>query len=615
MNTIITAFLLLAASGIDPDAVYMTATVTEKPLDSATASVTIVDRETISSLDASSLADILRLLPAVSITGAGTRGSFTTAEIRGGDPNFTLVLLNGVPLNDATYQVGDAFDLSGISADAVTRIEIVRGPQSAFYGSTGLAGVINIITVPEADADNRVLLAVGDADLLRAGAHLGAESGSARWFIGASTEREKERVALERFEQVAVDAGLDIALTPALDLEVTGRFTDWESDDYPDASGGPVFGDGALRLSEHRETVLNMNLDFTRENKQRHQITAGYYRHVMDRQSPAVFPMVPAATEHTGWTRLRLAWRSVLYRGEQLEATAGLDMDRQEGENRSTLDLGFPVPGNYRDERTTTGAYAELRYAAEHWVLELSARVDDPDEGDTQFNPRFGFSTNLSPGARLHGNVGRAFKLPSFFAAASPPELGGNPNLEAETTVGADLGVTFSLPAGRFDITVFHNTFENLVDFDFGQFLHVNRAEVEATGVESSLTLRLADNLDAQFSLTWQDVEDPTTGEGLRHRPEWRGGGMLTWSPDTAWRFTLDLAAVSSSLDQQLPVFDRFEVSGHTLLGLNVSRKLGEAWQGRLRVDNLADEDYENLIGYPGPGQAWRLGLRYARGR
>src|SRR5688572_5952790 len=137
MRKILCAIPLLAlasmAAGQEPAATfYSTATVEERPLSSATGSVTVLDREAIESSGARTVADVLRFVPGLDVASNGARGGFTTAQIRGGDPNFTLVLLDGVPLNDPTYQVGDVFNLEGLPADAVERVEIVRGPLSSF---------------------------------------------------------------------------------------------------------------------------------------------------------------------------------------------------------------------------------------------------------------------------------------------------------------------------------------------------------------------------------------------------------------------------------------------------------------------------------------------------
>ncbi len=194
MTSLISTFLfaaLLFNPADENEPVYVTATVTEKPLASATASVDVINRELIDQLGVSSLAELLRILPGVNLTGGGTRGSFSTAEIRGGDPNFSLVLLNGIPLNDATYQVGDAFDLSGISLSSIQRIEIVRGPLSSFFGSTGLAGAINIITLTDKENTGMFEAEAGDGNRTGAAASFSKKGDKAHFSLSSAPGPEK----------------------------------------------------------------------------------------------------------------------------------------------------------------------------------------------------------------------------------------------------------------------------------------------------------------------------------------------------------------------------------------------------------------------------------------
>ena len=142
----------------DAPVFYETATVTARPLSSATASVTVVERQEVERSGARTIGELMRFIPGVDISTNGSRGGLTTAQLRGGDEK-SMVLLDGVPVNDDTYQVGSVFDLEGLPADSVERIEVVRGPLSSFFGSTGLAGVVNVITRRGAPGPSAVRLA------------------------------------------------------------------------------------------------------------------------------------------------------------------------------------------------------------------------------------------------------------------------------------------------------------------------------------------------------------------------------------------------------------------------------------------------------------------------
>jgi vitamin B12 transporter len=124
----------------------VTGTVSPTPLSRTTASVTVLSQEQIAAQQAGSVIELLRQVPGLHIDQAGARGSVSSVYLRGGDPNFTVVLIDGIKVNDPTNSRGGAFDFSTLNTDAIERIEIVRGPLSAVYGSDAMSGVINIIT-------------------------------------------------------------------------------------------------------------------------------------------------------------------------------------------------------------------------------------------------------------------------------------------------------------------------------------------------------------------------------------------------------------------------------------------------------------------------------------
>src|SRR5437773_8230634 len=164
--------VLLAASGEAEDrkpVFYETATVVARPLPSASASVTVVEAAEIEASGARSVGELLQGMPGLHVLRSGGRGGVTYAGIRGGDPNFTLVLLDGVPLNDSTDPQGGAVNLEELPAALVERLEVVRGPLCSFYGPSGLAGVVQLFTRRGEPGPVRAGLrgGVGSASLVR----------------------------------------------------------------------------------------------------------------------------------------------------------------------------------------------------------------------------------------------------------------------------------------------------------------------------------------------------------------------------------------------------------------------------------------------------------------
>src|SRR4029077_334040 len=141
---------------------------------------------------------------------------------------------------------------------------------------------------------------------------------------------------------------------------------------------------------------------------------------------------------------------------------------------------------------------------------------------------------------------------------------------------------------------------DDLIDFDFQRFLHVNRSQVEAKGIETTASWSPVESLALHANVTWQQVEDLMTHAGLQHRPRWVGGARVDWRPAPRLELELDSQAVSSMLDTQIRVPERDTVAGYGLLGLHGTWRLNGPWEVKGSVDNLTGKRYETLIGFPG---------------
>ena len=243
-------------------------------------------------------------------------------------------------------------------------------------------------------------------------------------------------------------------------------------------------------------------------------------------------------------------------------------------------------------------------------------RFDSPDGADDEWSPRLGIGYRPRDGAvRLRGSVGRAFKLPSFFALGSPRALGGNRALEPEVSVGGDLGFDLELLGGDLAVglTAFRSDYRDLIDFDFATFQLVNRSRVRAEGAELSLDARLGRRLRLRANTTLQSVEDEATHADLLRRPESYGSILLSWrprmGPGDPFRLLLDLRFQGPSFDEQLPT-GRRQLDSYRLVGIAADWAFHPRFVIRARVDNLFDEEYETQVGTPGPGPSVRVGLR-----
>jgi outer membrane receptor protein involved in Fe transport len=423
-------------------------------------------------------------------------------------------------------------------------------------------------------------------------------------------------VGQDRFRAFDAWGTRDFRIGATTALGFTGRFATGTADDYPDSSGGPVYGSGELRHTDRQDLLLGTKLAWG-EGRRQH-VTVGVSRRDLDRTSPAVEPFVPASTEHTEFTRLRVAYEAPLVSGARTTLDAGVSGEGEWGTNRSVLDLppylGGETPGDYDHSRATGGAYVGLRQQAGPVLLEAALRADAAEGAAAQANPHVGLVWSLdSAGAtRLRASFGRASKLPSFFALSSPRALGGNPDLKPERALGGDVGIDRALVSHRLDggVAYFRQEYRDLVVFDFDVFQLVNRNRVNTQGVEMFLRWRGPSSFSAEARVTWLEAED-LDGAALLHRPCWNGGAKLDWRPGSRVALHMEWRGVSSSLDQELTVPDRSSVAGHGVVGAAGSFKWREHWTARVRLDNLLDRAYETLIGFPGPGRSWWAGLAW----
>jgi outer membrane cobalamin receptor len=615
-----------------PSELYETATVRARPVANATASVTVLDREEIEAIDVVSVAELIRFVPGLDVTSSGPRGGFATAQIRAGDPNFTVVMLDGIPLNDITDSFGGAVNLNSLSTSLVERIEVVRGPVSSVFGSTGLAGAVNIITRRGGEVGYQVDAAAGEDSILQTAASVFGGGDRVDYFFGATWDEEEDRVVEDSFEQLGVNGNATLRLGGGGELRLTGRVTSWETEDYPEASGGPLLGDGETRDSEHDEVSLGATLEFGKsERRQRLYMTA--YRHELDRDSPGVpfsfatFNFVPPSMEETTFNNVQVGWAMPGIRTGALQWAFGLEVDLEDGENDSLLMIppslggppdGSPTDGSYSVERYIGGAYFEVAGERGRFLWEIGGRVDWPEALSPEFSPRAGVSYRFANEAtRLRGSVGRAFKLPSFTALASPAALGGNPDLDPEVSIGADLGIEHEFEGIRLKtgLTVFRNEFEDLVDFVFepGVFGFVNQNEVNTYGAELTVDWQITGMLRFRGNATRQEWDTVGTSDVLRSRPEWVGGARVSIDPTDRLRIELDGQWTSSQFDEQIPV-GADEIGGYGLFGAAVSYDITSRWQLRTRFDNVTDKSYQTQLGFPGPESTFRIGLRHRSG-
>ena len=597
--------------------VTVTVSAQEQPLSVTPASVTVITREQIELSEAANIVELFREIPFVHISQNGVTGGFSTATIRGGDPNFTLVMLDGIPLNDPTNILGGSFDLSSLSLDNVERIEIVRGPLSSLYGSEAMSGVINILSRKgTADPKLNLLAEYGSFDSRRAEFQTSGKTGILRFSGGASYSDLDEQVQQDSFSLGSAAFTADAQIASKGSLSLTTRYYSKEASGFPENGGGPLFS--ILRdpkQTDSNQVVLGINYLQNFNDWWRFKIDFDYTNHEEDASSPAVLDSIPPTSNslpsivsHTTFDRTRARFGNQWERKE-LFASVSLDIKVEDGFSDSLIAESFP--SSFTLDRVTVGAGGEVGFTGKTFFLSAGLRRDDPEGFSAEWSPRFGGSYLFAKsGTRLRTTWGEGFKLPSFFALAEPNV--GNPLLRPEQSRGFDAGVEQQLGNLSFSLTYFHNSFHDLIDFSTEEFRLVNRSVAITQGAEFETRYARARLFSVAVHVAYLRADLQGTDEPLRDRPKWRGGIEGSWQPRTGTSLHANLLVVGNRFDFQIPVPEIQIADGYTTVNLAVSQDLSRDLKAYVRADNLFNNDFQEFVGFPNPGFSIRAGLSYS---
>ncbi len=603
------------------DRIVVTGSRVSDILDELSNSTTVVTLAEIEAHNAPSVLDLLRTVPGLQVTQPGGRGGVANVFVRGGEPNFTMVLLDGVRMNDPNNTRGGSYDFSTLNVDDIERIEIVRGPQSAVYGSDALSGVVNIITKGAAeDLGANLHAEVGEDSFERFALEVsGPVSQDGGFALRAATVDDGDATEGNTFKSDSVTGKLVFGNEDSWDLRVFGRYSDNEGTSFPEDSGGPelaILRDLDVKSSEDLSFGLAGSLVVA--EGWRLNYTASRYDHEDSYDSPGVAPGVrdgvPPNRANSELDRTSYSLHVVGDISDSIRATVGVDYHDEEGVSDGFVDFapGFSVPSGFSIDRSVTGVFGEVQLQpTDNVTLLASLRNDDPDGESGETTAKIGGLVDFNDGrSTLRANWGEGFKLPSFFALASP--LVGNPDLKSEKSESADIGLTQRFLDNRLSMTLtaYRTEFTDLIDFDFEAFTNVNRTEVTAQGAEFEMDYRVSDEFSVAADVLYLDLDVKDAPTTLRQRPDWRGSVSMLWSPADDWRVRAAWLYQGETFDSSIPTGSMM-LDGYNRLDGTLTWYAADGISLVLAVDNLFDEDYEEAIGFESPGRRARLALRY----
>jgi outer membrane cobalamin receptor len=589
--------------------------------------VTVLKRVDFDAEKPAQLADVLRNVAGLHIDQVGGRGGTGSLYLRGADPNYTLVMVDGVRVNDPTNARGGSFDFSTFDVDDVERIEVARGPYSALFGGDALAGVVNIVTRKR---ESRRLHASLDAmagayDTHEIALRAGGGFAAGGWSLGASDSNEGEVVRGNHFDSRRVSGALETEIAEGkFHIQLNGRYAESERAGFPDDSGGYQFAD--IRDTEHRdahEAVFGAGVSsFTGNGKL--ALTLGYFDRGETVDSPGVAPGirdpfgVPASVVSSDISRFAATFTgNTDFSGVVL--AYGAEYQREQGTSDGSLDFGggFVIPTSFDLTRTSWAPFAEIQMGgASGASFQAGVRVDNPEDHSSVTSPRarlaYGFDAGRSGTFTVAGAWGKGFKLPSLYALGHP--LVGNPDLVPERSESweVQLSQDYGYGTAHWSLTWFQSEFRNAIDFDSGPPpMLVNRDRVDSEGFELAGSMKAGDDWKLDASVTQAKSRIASTGGELRNRPEWRAGAGAHWSPQESLTFTAAVTYVGTTFDSSIPTGD-VHLPSYTLVDLSASWQVSKKLEAYLAIDNLTDEQYQQFVGFEVRGIAPRAGVRFS---
>ncbi len=590
-------------------------------LSKTTNNTNIINREMIEARQATSVVDLLRLVPGLHIDQAGGRGGVSSLYLRGSDPNFTLVLIDGIKMNDPTNSRGGSFDLSTLDVNSIEKIEIIRGPLSSVYGSDAMGGVINIVT-RAGSASPEITLDVGfgtDA-AYRAGLETRGTFGSADYRFSLSGLDDGSPVAGSEFIGKNMSAKISVSPSNRTWIELVSRYSDSHSESFPDDSGGPRLA--VLRSLDQRDTTeftLGMILAHDFRPWWRSQLKSNFYLRKEEHSSPGVAPGlrdpfgIPPNSSDNQFKRSNLVLDNRFEPFSAMQVNLGIDFQVEEGTSDSLIDFGGgPIPGRFKAERKILAAFFESQYnSGIGFIIEGGLRIDDAEGFESELSPRIGLLYRIdATQTSLRANWGEGFKLPSFFALGNP--IVGNADLVPETSESFELGFVQDLFSGqsRLSGNYFKNRFFNLIDFDEGPPPQlVNRSRVETEGLEIEFSVQATAQVSIASHLNYTKTDIIGTSEALRNRPKWRGGMTTFWQAQKNLNAKISILHVGKIHDSAIATGD-VTLNAYLRVDATANWTIHESWRLSLTIDNLFDADYEEAIGFPSPGIRGFLLLR-----
>ena len=582
------------------DQIVVTASAVVESLESTPASVSVITRDDIDRQHARDVADVLREVPGLSIARTGSQGKSTTLFIRGGSSKQALVLWNGVEMNNA-YLSG--YNFGPLSTTGVERVEVIRGPYSALYGSEAVSGVVNVLTTPVRSALD--VDVEGGARGLRNGSVSGALVNGIWTAYGSAEHRDDHGFAPnDDFGADTFAAGIQAAPRSGFSIGLFGRHNRYDAGIPRNTNAdSTAFVPSLHRRDRGWESQFSIPI----------RLDAGGLRYdlrLADAEQNEKFgdPDAPFGPEF-GNTDSSL--RSARFSVQSSRTAAGVvtiggELDRASVDH--TDSYGLDVRDRSRGSRAI---FAEDNFSRAFGraslQLTIGARYDRYDTFGSQTSPRVAAAW-IAGGSKIRAAYGAGFRAPAIGELYAP--FFGNPSLSAEHSRNIEVGFDHFAGASELTVTAFRSDYDDLISYDLAANRFGNISRARSRGIEAGVSHRLG-AFTGSLSYTFLRAIDLATGKQLARRPKNSGSASVGYEFHPLMAELIAVYAGQRPDVTDLVPFGPVISSAYTTADLVLHYNAGSFFPF-VKIENATNKKYDEVFGYPSPGRRFSAGIRYS---
>ncbi|GBU09959.1 bifunctional enterobactin receptor/adhesin protein [Gammaproteobacteria bacterium] len=588
------------------------------------ASTVVIDAKQIDNSHKSDITSLLKNNTGIDITETGANSS-KGVMIRGASSNHTLVMIDGIIVNDP-MSAGRSFNFGNLNTADIERIEILKGPQSTLYGSDAMGGVIQIFTKKGSKANGgkpvtSITLEGGSYGFNSQSIHTSGATDKLNYAFGANHMHEQgisaasERLGNTEKDPHTIDSAmLNLSYTPIdlllFDLNIRHLNSRLNYDQKAGKDGdGNLWG--KTRQTNARVSVtaflwedkLVSSLSFDKNITNRLDTTGKMFKKPIENTSDSSF---------RGQTR---TWsqKNILTLHPDFQSIFGFNHLTEIGSSYSNYDGQYASKSVFeKQEQTTQSAYFDQQLNfEERFFNTIGARIDrikqpkNQEDKATQVSAktyRLSSRFNINDSFSVKASYGTGFKSPTLFQRYEPRY--GNIELEPEKNKGFDAGFIFKFEQHVFATTYFDNKFKNLIEYNRKDFKYYNLARARMRGVEVSADSQWLDKLSSRIFYTYLEAKDKTNQKNLLSRPRHHLGASADFQINEKHNLYADINYYSQR-DTSTVKLDAYFLSN---IAYTYQYKKGVALTAKL--NNIFDKEYETALGYGQKGRNGSLGLR-----